>query len=95
MADTLTITVELPRDLIDSTGRTEIEAAVEAKQALILRWYQQGRISGGKAAELLEVTRNEFIDLLAREGISLFNATPESLEEGIRHLNATTGRLKP
>jgi len=47
----------------------------------IFRLFQKGRISSGKAAESLGMTKLEFLELLAKEGLPYYDWSPEQLEE--------------
>jgi predicted HTH domain antitoxin len=78
--DTTTLHISLPKEFVDLLG-AQPQAAETAKEFIILGLYQEGRISGGKAAELLGVTRRGLIALLARKGIDYFRFTPEELAE--------------
>ncbi|MBM3128023.1 MAG: UPF0175 family protein [Chloroflexi bacterium] len=71
MADTLTFPVSLPREFATLLG-APVQAAETAREYILLGLYLEGRISGGKAAELLGLTRRGFVSLLARKGIELF-----------------------
>lgn len=42
-------------------------------QAAVLEAFREGQISSGKAAELLGITRQEFLDLLAGKQIPVCN----------------------
>ncbi len=53
----------------------------------MLRLYLERRISAGKAAELLEMRKHEFIRLLARWRIPYFDYTDEELEDEFRVLD--------
>lgn len=59
----------------------ECQAAEKARELIVLGLYQEGQISGGKAAELLGLTRSGFISLLARKGINYFQLTPNEWAE--------------
>jgi predicted HTH domain antitoxin len=48
-----------------------------AREFIVLGMYQEGRISGGKAAELLGLTKQGFISLLARKGLDYFRLAPD------------------
>jgi predicted HTH domain antitoxin len=69
--------VELPEELVALLGSPEAVAA-KAKEALILELLREARISQGKAAGLLGISRWEMLDLMARHHIS---SGPESAEE--------------
>ncbi|NJM07048.1 UPF0175 family protein [Candidatus Gracilibacteria bacterium] len=44
-----------------------------AREALLVRLYDLGELSSGKAAELLGITRREFLDLLGAYHVSIFD----------------------
>lgn len=71
MSDTLTIPITLSGEFISLLG-TQPQATATVKEYVILGLFQEDRISGGKAAELLGLTRLGFISLLTRKGISYF-----------------------
>ena len=54
--ETQTLTVEVPEELIVLLGSPEA-AAARAKQAFVLDLLREARISQGKAADLLGITR--------------------------------------
>lgn len=76
MTDTAILQVSLPRDFLALLG-AQPQAGELAREYIVLGLYQEGRISGGKAAELLGVTKHGFVDLLARKGLDYFRLTPE------------------
>jgi predicted HTH domain antitoxin len=47
--------------------------------AAAVKWYELGLVSQGKAAEIAGVTRQAFIDSLARFQVSPFQVTPDEL----------------
>jgi predicted HTH domain antitoxin len=56
---------------------------------------QEGRISGGKAAELLGLTKRGFVSLLVRKGLDYFRLTPEEWAEEaaiVKAWNASVSR---
>ena len=74
MDDMTTIEIPFPADFIALLG-TQLQAAATAREYIILGLFQEDRISGGKAAELLGLTRLGFVALLARKGIPYFRLT--------------------
>ena len=86
MADR-TLPLELPEELVTLLGSPEALAA-KAKEALVLELLREARISQGKAAELLGVTRWDILDLMVRYQIPSGPTTVEELHqetEGLRH----------
>ena len=57
------------------------EFAREMQLAAIVKWYELGTLSQSKAAEILGISRREFIDLLSRFQVSPFQLTPLELEK--------------
>jgi predicted HTH domain antitoxin len=60
------------------------EPANAAKECVVLELYRRGLISSGKAAELLEMNRLEFIRYSGRVGIPYFRMSAEEWEEEVR-----------
>jgi predicted HTH domain antitoxin len=88
MADTLTIPITLPREFIALLG-APAQATETAREYIILGLFQEARISGGKAAELLGLTRAGFIALLARKGMPYFRLDPEEWEAEVARIHAS------
>ncbi len=81
--------VELPAEVVALLGETREAATVRAKQAVILDLLREGRISQGKAARLLGVTRHDIIDLMAEYDIPSGPATIEELREEVDLIDRT------
>lgn len=65
------------------------QASETAREYIILGLFQETRISGGKAAELLGLTRQGFIALLARKGIPYFRLEPEDWDAEVARIRAS------
>ena len=63
--------IEYPDDLL--SGIDEPHLRTLAREALYAKLYEQGIISSGRAAELLGITRWDFLDLLGHYGVSYFD----------------------
>ena len=74
----------MPDTALGALRKTPAELAVELKEAAVCKWYEQGLISQGKAAELLDISRAELFEVLYRHGVSVFQETPEELSEDAR-----------
>ncbi len=82
---TQTLTLELPDELVALLGSPEA-AAARAKQALVLDLLREARISQGRAARLLGVTRGQILDLMVQHEIPSGPETPEELREEVDYL---------
>ena len=49
--------------------------------AAVVKWYELGRVSQGKAAEILGLSRSEFLDLLSSYRVSAWQYTEAELDE--------------
>jgi predicted HTH domain antitoxin len=79
-----TVTLEVPEDAVRLFGRDEQHFGREMYETAVVKWYDEGRVSSGKGAELLGVSRAAFLELLFRHKVSPFQYTPEELTEDLR-----------
>lgn len=81
-----TIQISFPSEILDRLSTTYQDSADLIKEAAILELYREGKISSGKAAEILEMERFEFIRYAGMKGIPFIRITPEELEEEVKIL---------
>jgi predicted HTH domain antitoxin len=81
----LTLTLEVPDELVALFDSPEAAAAC-AKQALVLDLLREARISQGRAARLLGITRYDVLDLMAQYEIRSGPETAEELREEVEHI---------
>ena len=72
MSEIVKLSLELPRSFVEELWSDETQASMEMKEAFVLEFYRQRRISLRRAAELLSLSYREFMDLASRHEISLF-----------------------
>jgi len=73
------LTIDLPENAF-SALRLRPEIFVhEMRLAAAVKWYEIGKISQSKAAELAGVSSHEFLEALGRFQVSPFQETPEDL----------------
>ena len=58
----------------------------ELRLAAAVKWYEQERISQGRAAEIAGLSRAEFIDALGRYGVTPFQQTGDELLDDLDRL---------
>jgi predicted HTH domain antitoxin len=90
MVTNRTVSVELPEELVDILG-SPAEVTTKAREALVFALLREGRISQGKAAELLHVTRWDMLDLLAQHEILSGPETPQEAREELARLEQVLG----
>lgn len=57
------------------------QLAEEVKTAAVVQWYAEGRISQGKAAEILAISRARFLDELYRRRVPAVQTDIDELRE--------------
>jgi predicted HTH domain antitoxin len=77
--NTIRVELDLPRDLLGALNVTENDLEPRLKRLIALELFREQQISSGKAAELLGMSKAEFVDLLDRHGITYFTETPDEL----------------
>jgi len=77
---TFTVEVQVP-EALNELGFSPEEIRREVPRLLVLKRFRQGAISSGKGAEVLGISRREFLELLAQEGIPLYDPSEQELAE--------------
>ncbi|OGL47518.1 MAG: hypothetical protein A2W05_03775 [Candidatus Schekmanbacteria bacterium RBG_16_38_10] len=67
--------VELPKE-----GAQDKQVLKKSKETMVLELLRKGKISQGKASELLGIDRHALFDLMAEHDIPMANFPPEELE---------------
>lgn len=78
-----TITLEFKPTSLGALRLDPKEFAHEIRVAAAVQWYAQGIVSQGKAAELAEITRTEFLEELHQRKVTACQFTAEELLEEI------------
>ncbi len=66
-----TITINLPEEVELDKVRMIIAASL----------FEQGVLSSGQAAELVGITRRQFLEEIGKYGVSIFGETAEDIEK--------------
>lgn len=78
MSEVSTKMLQIPfSEELEALLGSQPQAAERARELIVLGLYQEDRISGGKAAELLGLTQLGFVSLLARKGITYLRFAPD------------------
>lgn len=75
--------VEMPDEVLAVLGTTKQHLSQKLKELAALKLFQEGKISSGKASELVGISRMEFIEVLAKNNIPFFRQIPDELAEDI------------
>lgn len=84
--NTVTVSLDLPRDLLGALDVPESGLEEALRELIAVQLYTDDRISAGKAAELLGISKLTFIRLLARHDIPYFTQSPEELQREVAAL---------
>jgi predicted HTH domain antitoxin len=76
----LTLDIKIPSP-IAQFGFSKEDVQNHIEEWLVLSLFTQERISSGKAAQLLNISRMDFLKLLKHYHINYFNYTDEELNE--------------
>lgn len=71
-------------------GIDQAEVQHRLNEWLVISLFSDGQISSGKAAQILGMSRIDFLSLLRRRGVAYVNYTPDELTEEF----AAADRLK-
>ena len=77
------VVLDLPESTFSAFRTEPTEFARELRLAAAAKWFELGRLSQSKAAEVAGLSRYEFIHALARFGVSPIQETIEELAEGL------------
>ena len=76
----ITVEVQIPEALRE-LGISDEEIRREVPILLVLKRFRQGHISSGKAAQLLGISRPDFLDLLAKERVPIYDPGDQELAD--------------
>jgi len=82
MAKRLHLDMELPDELFAQLREEELERKV--KEALVMEFLREHRLSQGKAAEILGIDRHELFDLMTNYRVPVIDVDTEELDNELR-----------
>jgi len=99
LPDTVAVTVELPKQVLELLAPTSEEAAACLEQLALIELFRRGEVSSGWAAERLGMSKWDFIELLAAHEVPYFNLSAEELRQDVeasrKHRARLTGSPSP
>ena len=72
------VSIELPEEVVDLYEENELENSV--KKWSVLELVKKGKLSSGKAAEILGITKWDFMELMSSHDIPMASFPAEELE---------------
>lgn len=75
------VTVEVPEETMRLLAEDAASFGREMFEAAAVRWFEEGRLSQGQAAEMLGLRRGEFFDVLYQHRVSPVQMSADELEE--------------
>ncbi len=79
------IILEIPDEVLISLKETPSELSRDIRMLAAVKFYQMGKLSSGRAAQLAGVSRISFLQALSLYGVSIFDLTPEELKQDIEN----------
>ncbi len=77
------ISIEYPDYLANSMRMNKSEFGKEIKISSLVKLFELGKISSGTASKVLQLTRIEFLELLAKYNVGFLNV--EDLNEDLQN----------
>ncbi|MDY0279132.1 MAG: UPF0175 family protein [Salinivirgaceae bacterium] len=78
--------INLPENAFSIMRKKPEEFGQELLEAALCMWYEKGKISQSKAAEIAQVSRFEFLEILKKNRVSPFQYSAEDLDQDIKSL---------
>lgn len=79
------VQIELPEEVLIALKETPDELAKEIRMLAAVKFYQMGKLSSGRAAELAGIPRVSFLQSLSRYKVPIFELTPAELKEDLKN----------
>ena len=80
------IVLDIPDSAFSVLRQKPDDFARELLMAALSKWYEQGKISQSKGAEIANISRQEFLEILKQHNVSPFQISKEELDKEINIL---------
>ena len=74
------ISIDLPENIVLATGQPPEEFIKEAKFLLALKLFEMGRISSGRAAEMCDRPRVDFLLAVGKMGVAVVDLDDNEMD---------------
>lgn len=81
------LTMEMPEEVLATLHQAPREFIRELRIAAAVKWYELGKVSQGRGAEIAGLTRTGFIEALSQYKVSPFQYTAEEVAEELRDVD--------
>jgi predicted HTH domain antitoxin len=75
------VTIDVPEGALSALRQSPAEFGEELMRAAVAKWYELGTVSQSKGAEILGVSRAEFLEVLAKYRVSIFQNDEDDLAD--------------
>ncbi|MDQ1326776.1 MAG: hypothetical protein QG641_56 [Candidatus Poribacteria bacterium] len=75
---TLEISLDFATEIPYEIDKEEIQETL--KKQIVLHFFKEGKISSGKAAEMLGITKSEMLDIIYSEGIPYYDYNDKDIK---------------
>ena len=75
--------LEFPED-VSEKDLEDVEIKKKSKEVVVLELLRKKKMSQGKAAEILGITRDELFDLMAKYDVPVFDVDKEELKRELK-----------
>jgi predicted HTH domain antitoxin len=87
------VKVTVPEGFAERVATTEREFEDQVRLMAALKMFELGKLSSGHAAQLAGRTRAAFFELCSRYQVSVFNYSPERVDDELRQDLSTLRHL--
>lgn len=80
------IMLNIPDSAFSALRQNPDDFANELLMAALSKWYEQGKISQSKGAEIANLSRQEFLEVLKQHNVTPFQMSKEEMDREINIL---------
>ncbi|MDZ7640810.1 MAG: UPF0175 family protein [Desulfurivibrio sp.] len=80
-----TLTLEMPEEAFSTFNVEPADFAKQMRIAAAIKWFETGRISQNRAAEIAGLSRADFITALSEANVSVLQITSSQLADELRN----------
>ncbi len=81
-----TLKIEFPSDILIALNKSENELLYDMKLFTAIRFYTEGKLTLGKASQLIGISRIEFENILSKNNVPISLLEIEDIEKDINKL---------